>query len=810
MLLNYLTITLRHFRKNYRYATLNVLGLAIGFAACILIAVYVHYETSYENFHSKADRIYRATYRFQSEGDFGVHWARVPVDYVNELPNDLPEVEALVRFQNHEQKYLRIGNEKFRPKHAYMTDPEVFRVFDFPLLSGNPKTALVLPRSVVLTLTAARRYFGREDVLGREVLVAGGLDEKDLTYTVTGVMADVPSNTHLPVEMLLSYRDTDERSGWAYVYTLLREGPDLASLAAKLPDFVDKYNKTAGPQDVSFVLQALPDIHLDSDLAREIVPNGSRFYVRVFSVVGGFILLIALLNYVNLSSALALGRSREVGVRTVLGASPRQVMTHAWVEAIGYNLVAMVLGSLLAYGLFPYFQALTGVELLIPPIAFAGVLLLVSVGSGLLAGVYPAWMLVSVRTLEAIKNSSTFALARRTGGFNGKRVMVTLQFATSMLLIASALVAYDQFCYLHQKNLGLTTEQILALPNLPNAVTERYDTFRERVAQLPGVQQVAACMEVPSREIRDSGPVLVEGVSDDPQTAPMMDMQVIDSGFVNLMKLQLLAGEGLAYPPFATGASGKAYNVTNRPRSYLINETAMRQLGWSTPQEAIGQRISWTIDGFQLATGPITGVVKDFHQETLRNAVDPTVMTYEPIWLRTFLLNLETQNISATVAEVQQVWDELFPAYPMEYHFLDDLYERLYTRERVQLQLLSVFSGLAILVALLGLFSLTAYTLRTRVREMAIRRVLGANLIVLIRLVGREYLGVLLAGGLLALPLSYWAVTRWLQGFAYRVEVSMGWYVLTLGVVSALLLLIVGWQTRLSTADNPAEVLRGE
>ncbi len=810
MLRNYLATTLRHFRKNYRYATLNVLGLALGFAACLLIAVYVHYETSYESFHTQADRIYRTTYRFQPEGEFGVHWARVPVDYVNELPNDLPEVETLVRFQNHEQKYLRIGNEKFRPEHAYVTDPEVFAVFDFPLLQGDAKTALERPRSVVLTPTAARRYFGTDDVLGREVLVTGGLATEELAYTVTGVMAEVPSHTHLPVEMLLSYRNPEERSGWAYVYTLLREGTDAAEVTAKLPAFIDKYTNAQNALGVSFALQALPDIHLDSNLAREIVPNGNRFYVRVFSAVGGFILLIALLNYVNLSSALALGRTREVGVRTVLGASQWQLVTHAGVEAVVYNLVAMVIGCLLAYAAFPYFHALTGVEFLVSPVAFAGVLLLVTLGCGLLAGGYPAWMLVSVRTLEAIKSNAAFALARRTGGFSVKRVLVTMQFATSMLLIASALVAYDQFRFLHQKNLGMTTEQILALPNLPNAVTERYEAFRTRVAGLAGVQQVAACMEVPSREIRDSGPVRVEGVSDDPRTAPMMDMQVIDSSFVSLMNLELLAGEGLSYSLSDKDPSAESYDVTNRPRSYLINETAMRQLGWSTPQEAIGQQISWTIDGFQLATGPITGVVKDFHQETLRNAVDPTVMTYEPIWLRTFLLNLETRNISATVAEVQRVWDELFPAYPMEYHFLDDLYERLYTRERVQLQLLSVFSGLAILVALLGLFSLTAYTLRTRVREMTIRRVLGANVGALIRLVGREYMGVLLVGGLLALPLSYWAVSRWLQDFAYRVEVSVGWYVLTLGAVSVLLLLVVGWQTRLSTSDNPAEVLQGE
>ena len=612
MFVNYLKITLRNFRKNYRYASLNILGLAIGFAACILIALYLRYETSYENFHTNAERIYRATYRFQSEGDFRVHWARVPVDYVNELPHDLPEIEALVRFQNHEQKYLRIGENKFIPKHAYVTDPEVFRMFDFPLVAGDPTTALVPPRSVVLTQTAAHRYFGHEDVLGEEVLVAGGLASEELSYTVTGVMADVPSNTHLPVEMLLSYRDTDERSGWAYVYTLLRENADVASVTAKLPDFVDKYTDDAAAQGVSLVFQLLPDIHLDSDLAREIVPNGNRFYVTVFFGVGGFILLIALINYVNLSSALSLGRFQEVGVRTVFGAHRKQVVAYACVESVGYNLVAMILGGLLAYGMFPYFQALTGVEFLISLPVLIGTLVLAAIVCGLLTGLYPAWILASVRTLAAIKSSSSFALSPRTGGFNVKRVMVALQFAVSILLVASALVAYDQFRYLHHKNLGMQTEQILAIPEVPNEVSQGYAPFRERVASLAGVQQVAACMEVPSREIRDSGPVLVKGINDDPLTAPMMDMQVVDAGFVDMMNLQLLAGEVAFRSPSASDYPEVVDSLLtdylkNQPRRYLINETAMRQLGWTSPEEALGQPISWSIVGLQLAPGPISG-----------------------------------------------------------------------------------------------------------------------------------------------------------------------------------------------------------
>ncbi|MEM8968814.1 MAG: FtsX-like permease family protein, partial [Bacteroidota bacterium] len=754
---------------------------------------------------------------FESGGEYNVHWARVPVDYVNELPNDVPEIETLIRFQNQERKYIRIEDEKFRPKHAYVTDPEVFQVFAFPLIAGNPQTALVQPRSVVLTETMARRYFGSTDVLGEDLYVSGGLGTEELLYKVTGVMGDMPSNTHLPVEMLLSYRDQDERAGWAYVYTLLDKEADISSVQTQMSDFVLKYTDEQTAQQVSLVFQPLPDIHLHSNLAREIVPNGNQLYVTIFFFVGLFILLVALINYVNLSSALAMGRSQEVGIRTVMGANQQHIMSHAWLESVGYTLVAMGLAALLAYGLFPYFRQLTGVEFLMPVGWFVLGLIALAVVSGLLAGLYPAVILRSFRVLEAIKHSKTFALSGRRGKFSVKRVMVAVQFGVSVLLVASALVAYDQFQFIQQKNLGMQTEQILALPDVPNPVKERYPSFRDEVASLAGVQQVAACMQVPSSEIRDAGPVLVQGVNDDPNEAPIIDMQVVGPGFTEMMRLEFLAGSDrydelppLKYPTEFDEENTIEEYLANRPARYLINETAMRQLGWSSPEEALGQNISWTIGTLAYAYGPITGVVKDFHQETLKNEVDPTVMVYEPLWLNTFLIKVETAGVAQTLANIQTIWNDLFPIYPMEYYFLDDLFQRLYTQERVQLQLLSIFSGLAIVIAFLGLFSLVAYALRTRTRELAIRRVLGANLPSLIRLISTEYAWVLLIGGIVAIPLSYLTISRWLESFAYRVDISALWYLLTISFIGLLLVVTIGWQTRRSTSANPATVLRDE
>lgn len=811
-----LKIAFRNFKKNLVYASLNILGLAIGFTAFIVILAYLHYETSYESFHAKAERIYRPTYHYQSGDEYEVQWARIPVDYINELPQEMPEVESLIRFQNQERKYIRVDEEKFRPDYAYVTDAEVFQVFDFPLVEGNPKTALAQPYSVVLSQTMAKRYFGNESAMGKDLYVVSDFSSDEIQYTVTGVMADVPSNTHLPVEMLFSFRNPDERTGWAYVYTLLREGASISEVQAKMPEFISKYTEDSDLQGVSFEFQPLADIHLHSNLAREIIPNGNYLYVTIFLFVGGFILLIALINYINLSSALAIGRSKEVGVRTILGAKKRQVISQALVESISYNLVAVTIGGVLAYVVFPYFQTMTGIAFLFSPGWFALGMLGFAGLCGLVAGLYPAVLLTSFKALEIIKQGKAFSFNRRQGAFNVKRVMVTLQFCASIILMGSAFVAYDQFQYLHKKNLGMKKEQILAIPNVPNAVTEKYQTFKERLASLPGIQQVGACMQVPSEEIRDAGPVLIQGVNDDPEEAPIMDVQIVDPNFADMMGLQFLAGEDRsqprpsdAYPEFTEDYTLTDY-LMEAPRTYVINETAMKQLGWNSPEEAMGQNISWAIGELRLAYGSVTGVVQDFHQETLKNKVDPTLLVYEPIWLRTFLMKIETRNLHQTIASIQETWDALYPAYPMEYHFLDDLFEQLYTRERVQLQLLSIFSALAIFIAFLGLFSLIAYSLKTRTREMAIRKVLGADLLALIQLISREYVLVMVIGGVIAIPLSYWAVTQWLQAFAYRIDISLLWYALTLSIIGLLLLATVSLQTRKSALVNPADILRDE
>ena len=816
MLLNYLKTAFRNYRKNKLYASLNIIGLAIGYAAVILIAIYVHFETSYENFHSKADRIFRPTYHFNNGAGFDVHWARVHHDYINQLPDEFPEVEQLIRFQNHQRTYVRVDQQKFRPQHAYVTDSTVFEVFDFHLISGDPATALAHPHSIVLTESLAKKYFGEVDAMGKEIFITGDYTTEEVSHKVTGVMADLPANTHLPVDMLRSYAKPEDRSWWAYVYVLLNEEASIEDVEAKMSDFMAKHTDENAAVQGHFQFQPLQDIHLQSNLAREIVPNGNALYVKVFLFVGLFILAIAMINYLNLSSALSVGRSREVGMRMILGAEKGQLVRFALLESVIYNLLAGGLGLLIAMAALPYFRELAEVEMLLDPVVLLGGIALIAIICGLLAGIYPAFIMTAFSSLKMIRHSKSFNLAKSgsSGAYLFKRILVGLQFCASILLIASAWIAQNQIKFLHEKNLGMEKEQVLAIPGVPNPVTDQYPAFRDRVSNIPGVSSVAACMEVPSREIRDAGPTLVLGGNQDKSQAPMLDVQVISPGFLETMGIELLAGEDRTdkyvfgpNPQFSEDYTPVDY-LNGEPRTYMINETAMKLLGWESPEEAIGQQVSWSIGGFDLKTGPITGVVKDFHQESLKNKVDPLILLCEKIWLRTFLLKMETANIERTIAEVQSAWDQLFATYPIEYHFLDELYDQLYKNEGRQMKLLTILSGLAIFIAFLGLFSLVAYSLQTRVKELAVRRVLGAQLSDLIRLIGREYLYVLLIGGVIAIPLSYLWVSEWLQNFAYSVEISPFVYGLTLFIIAGMLLATVSFQTLRSTNTDLVEVLR--
>lgn len=812
MLQNYLKTIVRSFLKHKWYAGLNLLGLTLAFTAFILIGIYLHHETNYENFHPQSDDIYRITYFNQKGNDFKNHWARVPGDWINDLPEEVTEIESLVRFQNSNRKYLQVGKETFKPEYAFTADQEVFDVFNFKLLAGDPTSALAQPNSIVISQTLAQTYFASQAVIGQTIDVRTDENSNAAPYQVTGVMEDLPSNTHLPVDVLLSFNSPEQRAGWAYVYTLFHKdaNPDLvfdkidAYVASRLTD-----NEIA---QSGIEVQHLPDIHLQSHLAREIKVNGNALYVKIFALSGLFILLIAFINFINLNSAVSVGRAKEFGVRKIMGARSGHHLSYAFSEAIAYSLLALLMATGISWLAVPKMLQLTEMDLTIPIYSFALFLLLLAILCGAMAAIYPAFVINQLDLQNALKSSKIIHTSNRS--VNVKRLLVSVQFGVAILLIGSAIAAYHQIRFIQQENLSLAQGQVLAIPSVPMSVTANYRSFREQVKNLAGVRQVAACMQVPSEEIRDSGPVLVEGINSNPSEAPLMDMQVIDADFIDLMDIQVLAGKvpEQVFQAKATPEFGPAFDMVTylneQERSYLINETAMRQLGWETPNEAVGQEISWSIGPFSLATGKISAVVEDYHQETMKNKIDPLVLTLESTWLRTFLVKIQSDQIPVTVQQIAQIWQETFPDYPMNYQFMDQLFDQLYAVENRQVELLSIFSLLSILIAAIGLLSLVAFNLRTRLKELAIRQVLGANFLALTRMIGKEYFWPLLLSALVAIPLSYWSVQIWLANFAYQAPLSPFIYFGTLLIMLLVVAVIIISQTFWSTRSGLANYLK--
>ncbi len=810
MLFHNLKTIKRTLIKNKFYAGINIAGLAIGIAGSLFIWEYVRYELSFENFHSKSDDIYRITMNFYNRGSGNVHWARTPDDWVIDVIDELPEVKSYIRFQNYYPRVVKVGEKAFKEEYAFSTDSSVFSVFDFKLLEGNPRTALKNPFSVVLTESLAKKYFGDQNPLGEQINILDVYEgDGGNNFLVTGIMEDVPSNTHLPVNLLTSFNNRAHRSNWAYSYLYMEGGTNHDIVEKKLPVLVDRYaGGDSASQFVSLHLYPLKDIHLHSNLAREIIPPGDIFYVKIFSTVGVFILLMAIINFTNLSISRSMERAKEIGVRKVLGSGRSQLFRYFLLESIIFSTIASFLAIALVLIFDSYFFSFTGIEIQFNR-NFVYFLIFITLFTGSLGGLYPALIISSFKPIKALKKHGEVPQTSKTS-ISLRHVLLGVQFTISLVMLSSAIITWEQFNFLSGKNLGFDKEQVLAITNSPLEVQGEYEIFKSRIEKTPGVNAVSAVMEVPSREIRDTGFVTYEKLEPD----PVMDLQVADTNFLEFMNVELIAGRGFseslkAQPPLPDDAPLEDWisYLNNARREYLINESGMKLLGVTDPQELLGKEISWN-QTFKLQPGPIVGVISDFHQETLRNKVDPTVFIYEPIWLRVFLIKLETSGLPSSLASIDEVWKDMFPDFPMESAFLDDLFNQLYESEQRQKEILSLFSSVIILIAILGLLGLISFMIQKRMKELAIRKILGASSTSIIYLFGKTFIVEAFVSLCIAAPVTSYFMQEWLNNFAYHISLSGIEFIISFLIILFALSLILVLQVGRSTNLNPVETLR--
>jgi len=774
--------------------------LAIGMAVCMLISIWILNELSYDRFHEKADRICRITIDLELGSTL-----HAPVSLTAAGPAlefDFPEVITAARIDRPNRVSVKYEDRLFQEADVSYAENAIFDIFTFPFVSGDPKTALEAPYSVVVTESMARKYFGDEDPLGK---ILRFNNEKD--FSVTGVVEDVPPNSHFRFNMLRSFQtliaEGDVRDDmWFdlrfYTYLLLDAHVDAKKLEQKLPGFADKYlgkALKASGGSIQMHLQPLKSIHLYSDFERDISTNSDIATVYLFSGIALFVLLIAGINFINLSTARSATRAQEVGMRKTLGAVRNRLIGQFLGESLINSLIAMALAIMLIQLSLPLFNSVIGSELALnivqTPWLISGFLGL-AVIVGMFAGIYPAFFLSSYNPVQVLKGH------RKAGGVNSRlrRILVIFQFAISIGLIAGTIVVYKQIVFMKNKELGFDKEQVVIIPQMTENLRKSYRSIRTELLSLPGVIDVGASDLVPSRG-HLIAPFLPEGFPDDQRMT--MDYMDVDDHYIPMMGMEVVAGRNFS-EDFATDPE----------ESVIINETAAKKIGWDNP---VGKRFVFRPppdSGGEVFYVSVIGVVKDFHLHSLRQRIDPLIIFFDYDSLLTLSIRIASDNIPHTVGLLEKKWKELDPNRPFNFLFLDDSFDSLYRKEERLKNITFYFSFLAVFIGCLGLFGMASFTAEQRTKEIGIRKVLGASVPRIVCLLAKEFVLLVVVANLIAIPVAYFAMNRWLQSFAYRMAIHPLVFVLSTALSLSIALITVSYQAVQAALSNPADSLRYE
>lgn len=821
MIRNLFLTALRSLKKNKFFTFLNIGGLAVGMAVFLMISLYVVFERSYEDFLPDAENIYRVTLTSYINGELSIASAENYPGVAPALKNSIPEVVSVARLYNLGYKNnVIITYEDAKPepvaiKHRRFlyADSSFLPMMAYPMVAGDPLTALAEPNTAVISEKYSRMYFGNEEPLGKMLRMQDD-DYNNELVKVTGVFKDLPENTHLKFDILFSYKTLFSRheralarydQSWGrkdmYTFIKLVPGTNPAVVEQKLPALVDQHNpglKERGQRDV-LGLQPLRSIHLHSHLAEEPEPNGDFRIVHFLGLIGIFVIIIAWINYINLSTAKAMERAKEVGVRKVMGAFRHQLVRQFLSEAAIINVVSVMLGfGLIVLGL-SNFNGLAGTSFglshLLQP-WFLALLLMLWVAGTLLSGFYPAWVLSSFKPVTVLKGK----LKNSTRGILLRKTLVVFQFIASVALIAGTLIVYRQLAFMMNQDIGMDISQVMVVerpgisPRDREAFTSAVDVFRNEVANHPSVEGLCTSVTIPGKQREYKAIVKPYGASDDQQVTARFNS--MDYEFAEVFKMKFIAGRNFSrdYPSDADTAA-------------IITESAVKLLGFASPEEALGQTLA--IDQFQWY--PIViGVVNDYHQVSLKKTMDPTIFYCSPYYGEFYSMRIGTADLKSTIAHVEQSWKKAFPGNPFDFFFLDDYFNAQYENEQKFGTLFTTFSVLAMIVGCLGLFGLSAYTTTQRTKEIGIRKALGSSGYGIFVLLSREYVGLILVSIAVATPLVWYVMQNWIETFPYRSSISVIVFLVSGALVLLASLITISYQTIQAARTNPVNSLRYE
>jgi putative ABC transport system permease protein len=819
MLKSYLTTAWRNIRKNKVFSGINVIGLSIGMAACLLILQYVNFELSYDQFNTNMGDLYRVYNDRYQNGKLIQHGTITYSGIGKAMQTDYPEVVEHTRVEPYGQQIVTYNNKKFGDQEMLGVDNSFLTMFSYPLVAGDKRTALTAPYTMIITETAANRYFGVKgnnvaSVLGKAVIVGND----STPYKITGVCKDVPENSHLQFDLLGSYmtiylgKDPYKEADYNFTssdfwhYIQLKHGADYKTLEAKFGGFSQKYfqgNKVSGSVE-KFYLQPLAKAHLYSDFEYEIGKTGSATVVWGLLIIALFIIVIAWVNYINLSTARSSERAKEVGVRKVIGAERGQLIRQFLTESFLINLFALILGIALMFILQPAFNALVGHKL-----SFS-YLLQRSVGGysitiGLLAlmltgifisGFYPAFVLSSFRPILVLKgrfSSSKSGILLRKG-------LVIGQFGITVALIIGSMVVYRQIRFMNKQELGMNIDQMLivkppSLTRWDSTFISRMNSMTHELSQIPGVRGAATSWNSMGGETGRS--FNIRRVDQDNTVHFTMRNNGISIGFLDLYKIKVIAGRDYTYTDFNPNFD-LLHNI-------ILNESATKLLGFATPQEAIGKTIlrgghKWEV----------VGVIDNYHQKSLRYPIEPTLLIPAYGTYSTISVKVNTKDLPSTIAGIKKIYDGFFPGNYFDYYFLDAKYNEQYANDQLFGKAFSIFAGFAIFIACLGLLGLSLFATAQRTKEIGVRKVLGASVGNIVLLLSRDFIGLVILAFIIASPIAWFVMHQWLQDFAYRINIE--WWVFAIaGLLAVTIALVtISYQAIRAAVANPVRALRSE
>lgn len=808
MLKNYLKLAWRNLVKNRSIAAINLLGLTIGLTSCLLITIYIINELSYDRYNKNAASIYRVTRSFNNQdGVVSLNLATVAPAFGYYLPSGFPEIKKMTRLLPNRIVPIQYKEKLINEKDVYFADENLTDVFTINVVKGNPHTALAEPYTAMMTEETARKYFGDEDPMNKMIRCNNQFNVK-----VTGVYKAFPSNAHLHPGMLLSFstlKDTailgeeNLRTSWGnnsfFTYLLLPENYRADNMLARFPDFVDKHmtgKEYGGKQPSKFTklgLQKLTDIHLYSHTDFEAEPNSDISRVYIFGAIALFILLIACINYMNLSTARSVLRAKEIGIRKVIGARKKELIIQFISESVLITWAAALIAIACLYFALDWLNKISGQQLSINALLKWQVLLPVLLAPfiiGTVAGIYPALFMSSFQPVKTLKG--LFKVGSSSISF--RKVLVVTQFSISIILIITTAIVYQQLHFVQRKSLGFDKEQIAILP-YNNALNDKYDAFRTTLLQHPGFSDAARTSRVPTGRLLDNtGAYTSSGDSMVPVNTDIKFVAV-DYDFIPAYGIKMAAGRNFSRN-YGTDTAG-----------FVLNETAIRALGWKN-NTAVGKDFKYGD-----IKGHVIGVVNDFHFESMHQPIVPMILVMVPPSMGMFnnlSVKISGKDPAKSIAFLESTWKQFLPEIPFEYNFLDDNFDKLYEAEQRQGIIFTSFACIAIFIASLGLFGLSAFTISQRIKEIGVRKVLGADVSGIVALLSKDFLILVLVAAIIAFPVAWYSMNNWLKDFAYRVNIQ--WWIFVLAALGALLIALatVSFQAIKAALANPVKSLRSE